>query len=207
LDATDFAVLSLSPVSITTSIPIDLSESTACLALSFIVFASAIIPTILLSTATRVPWSFHFWEVFDKNRVAYEVDRAKFDDILLRHSSDVGCSVREKCRVTRILFEDEKAVGSGRSFIHNNNGIIISDWQGEFKIEGKEEEEEEEQLTFKCRDVNKNCKFVVLRSYFTKSGTLGWMNGLVYILSGEFETSAGVFKITGYELVFNWLSY
>jgi hypothetical protein len=54
LDATALAVISLSPVSITTSISIDLSESTACLALSFIVSARAIIPAILLLIATRV---------------------------------------------------------------------------------------------------------------------------------------------------------
>jgi hypothetical protein len=57
-----------------------------------------------------------------------------------------------------------------------------------------------QELTFKGRDVNKNGKFVVLRTYFTKSETLGWMNGLVCILSGQFETTAGVFKGTGYEL-------
>ena len=46
-----------------------------------------------------------------------------------------------------------------------------------------------------------NGKFVVLRTYFTKSEILGWINGLVCILSGQFETSAGVFKGTGYELI------
>jgi hypothetical protein len=97
-------------------------------------------------------------------------------------------------------FPSGRAVGSGRSFVHNNNGIVISHWQGEFRTESKEEEEEE-RLTFKGRDMNKNGKFVVLRSYFTKSETLGWMNGLVCILTGKFETSAGVFKSTGYELM------
>jgi hypothetical protein len=88
-------------------------------------------------------------------------------------------------------------VGSGRSFIHDNNGIIISHWQGEFRTEGKEEE----YMIFKGRDVNKNGKFVVLRTYFTKSETLWWVNGLVCILIGKAETSTGVFKSTGYELM------
>ena len=83
------------------------------------------------------------------------------------------------------------------SYIHDNNGIIISHWQGEFRMEGMEEE----YMTFKGRDVNKNGKFVVLRTYFTKSHTLGWMNGLVCILSGKVETSPRVFKSTGYELI------
>ncbi|HEY6882554.1 MAG TPA: hypothetical protein VI278_00780, partial [Nitrososphaeraceae archaeon] len=94
-------------------------------------------------------------------------------------------------------FPSGRAMGSGHSYIHDNNGIIISHWQGEFRTDSKEEEE---YMTFKGRDVNKNGKFVVLRTYFTKSDTLGWMNGLVCILSGKVETSPRVFKSTGYEL-------
>ena len=75
-------------------------------------------------------------------------------------------------------FPSGKVVGSGRSFIHDN-GITISHWQGGFKTEGKKQE-----LTFKGRDMNKNGKFVVLRTYFTKSKTLAWMNGLVCIIRG-----------------------
>jgi hypothetical protein len=91
-------------------------------------------------------------------------------------------------------FPSGRAAGSGRSFIHDN-GITISHWEGIFNAE-------DEQLTFKGRDMNKNGKFVVLRTYFTNSEALGWMNGLVCILSGEFETSIGGFKCTGYELMF-----
>jgi len=79
------------------------------------------------------------------------------------------------------------------AFIHNN-GITISHWQGEFKTA----DEEEQVLIFKGRDINKNGKFEVLRTFFTKSQTLAWMDGLICILRGEFET--GVFKSTGYEL-------
>lgn len=61
--------------------------------------------------------------------------------------------------------------------------------------------EDEQHVTFKGQDINKNGKFVVLRTYFTKSETLAWMNGLVCILTGKFETSEGVFKCTGYELL------
>ena len=92
-------------------------------------------------------------------------------------------------------FPSGKVTGSGRSYIHTN-GITISHWQGEFKTD-----KEEQLLIFKGRDVNRNGKFVVLRTYFTMSEILGWMNGLVCILSGEFEPSAGVFKCTGYELI------
>jgi hypothetical protein len=91
-------------------------------------------------------------------------------------------------------FPSGRASGSGRSFIHNN-GITISHWQGVLNTEDHHE------LTFKGRDVNKNGKFVVLRTHFTESETLGWMNGLVCILSGEFDTSIGVFNSTGDELM------
>jgi hypothetical protein len=90
------------------------------------------------------------------------------------------------------------ANGSGRSYIHGNSGITISHWEGIFNTEDKQE-----QATFKGRDVNKNGKFVVLRTYFTQSEALGWMNGLVCILSGEFDASIGIFKSTGYELSCN----
>jgi hypothetical protein len=79
-----------------------------------------------------------------------------------------------------------RAVSSGRSFIHNN-GITISHWDGALNTE------DGQQLKFKGRDMNKNGKFVVLRTYFTESKALGWVNGLVCILSGEFETSIGAF--------------
>jgi hypothetical protein len=91
-------------------------------------------------------------------------------------------------------FPSGTASGSGRSFIHNN-GITISHWQGVLDTENQQE------ITFKGRDVNKNGKFVVLRTYFTESETLEWINGLICILSGEFDTSLGVFKSTGYELI------
>ena len=74
-------------------------------------------------------------------------------------------------------FPSGLATGSGRSYIHNNGSITISHWEGIFDTESKE------QLTFKGRDMNKNGKFVVLRTFFTNSKALGWINGLVCILS------------------------
>jgi hypothetical protein len=92
-------------------------------------------------------------------------------------------------------FPSGTASGSGSSYTHSNSGITISHWEGVFDTEDKE------QLTFKGRDMNKNEKFIVLRTYFTKSETLGWINGLVCILSGEFDVTMGVFKSAGYELM------
>jgi hypothetical protein len=128
-----------------------------------------------------------------------EIDKP-IESNIISENRDEGIIERESTWTGDIKgynpFPSGRAVGSGHSYIHDNNGIIISHWQGEFRTEGKEE-----YMTFKGRDVNKNGKFVVLRTYFTKSETLGWMNGLVCILSGKVETSTGVFKSIGYELI------
>jgi hypothetical protein len=130
-----------------------------------------------------------------------EIDKPTQSKIVLENKEE-GITERQSTWTGDIKgynsFLSGRAVGSGHSFIYNNKGIVISHWQGEFKTDGKGEEQ---QLTFKGRDVNKKGKFVVLRTYFTKSETLGWMNGLVCILTGKFETSTGVFKSTGYELI------
>ena len=47
----------------------------------------------------------------DRHPTAYQVKRAHFDDLLLRHSEASGAQVREETTVDRILFEDGKAVG------------------------------------------------------------------------------------------------
>ena len=132
-------------------------------------------------------------EVSIGRKLFEEIDKPTESKIVFEDKEE-GIAERESSWIGDIKgynsFPSGRAVGSGRSFVHNN-GIIISHWQGEFKSEDKEQE-----FTFKGRDVNKNGKFVVLRTHFVKSETLGWMNGLVCILSGEFETSAGVFKST-----------
>ena len=43
--------------------------------------------------------------------------------------------------------------------------------------------------------MSKNNKFVVLRTYFTNSDNLNWMNGLICILEGKFTLEANEFKI------------
>jgi hypothetical protein len=91
-------------------------------------------------------------------------------------------------------FPNGKASGSGTSLIHSN-GISLSSWQGIFTTNSGE------QITFKGKDVNKNSKFVVLRTYFTDSAELSWMNGLVCLVDGHFDSLAKTFKCEGYELM------
>lgn len=91
-------------------------------------------------------------------------------------------------------FPNGKASGSGTSLIHSN-GISISSWQGIFTTDSGE------RISFKGRDVNKKDKFVVLRTYFTDSPELSWMNGLVSILDGHFDSQDKLFRCEGYELM------
>lgn len=92
-------------------------------------------------------------------------------------------------------FPDGKNVGSGNSF-QGKNGVIISNWDGVFTTK------EGDQLIFKGRDMNKNNKFVVLRTYFTTSKKLSWINGLVCLLEGTFNKNENEFRSTGYEWIY-----
>lgn len=47
----------------------------------------------------------------DRHPSAYQVKRAEFDDLLLRHAEECGAEVREEAPVDRVLFEGERAVG------------------------------------------------------------------------------------------------
>ncbi|HSA72681.1 MAG TPA: hypothetical protein VLD84_01890 [Nitrososphaeraceae archaeon] len=91
-------------------------------------------------------------------------------------------------------FPSGKASGSGSSLIHSN-GISISSWQGKFTTYSREV------IIFKGRDINKNGGFTVLRTYFTDSLELSWINGLVCLLNGEFDSQDKVFRCEGYELM------
>ena len=131
-------------------------------------------------------------------KLCEEVDKPTGSKVVFE-DKDRGIIERESTWTADIKgynsFPSGMANGSGRSYVHNNGSITISHWEGIFDTP------EKERLKFKGRDVNKNGKFVVLRTFFTNSEALGWINGLVCILSGEFDTSIGIFKSTGYELV------
>lgn len=95
-------------------------------------------------------------------------------------------------------FPDGKNVGSGNSF-QGTNGVIISNWEGVFTTN----DDDGEQLAFKGRDMNKNGKFVVLRTYSTNSKKLSWINGLVCLLEGIFNKNDNEFKSIGYEWIYS----
>jgi len=89
-------------------------------------------------------------------------------------------------------FPDGKKAGSGKS-VQGKNGVTISHWEGLFTTT------DGDKLLFKGRDMSKNNKFVVLRTYFTNSDNLKWINGLICILEGEFIPDSNEFRSVGYE--------
>ncbi len=130
-------------------------------------------------------------------KVFEEVDRPTESNIVSENviTKTVGRESSWKGEINGINpFPSGKASGSGISIIHSN-GISISNWQGIFTTYSGE------QISFKGRDVSKNGKFVVLRTYFTDSSELSWMDGLVCLVDGHFESQDKSFKCEGYELM------
>ena len=130
-------------------------------------------------------------------KVFEEVDRPTESNII--SEDEVTKTVERESRWTGKInginpFPNGKASGSGISLIHSN-GISISSWQGKFTTHNREV------ITFKGRDVNKNGKFIVLRTYFTDSLELSWINGLVCLVNGEFDSQEKVFRCEGYEFM------
>lgn len=91
-------------------------------------------------------------------------------------------------------FPDGKIIGAGISLIHSN-GVSISDWQGIFVTEKGQE------ILFNGKDTNKNGRYIVLRTYFTNNKEIIWLNGLVCILDGCFDSKDNSFRCIGYKLM------
>ncbi len=72
------------------------------------------------------PWSFVFAlspRLAGPTSRAYQVERMKFDEILLRHAGKLGVDVREECSVTRVLEEGDRV-----------NGVEYTDAEGTARI-------------------------------------------------------------------------
>ena len=91
------------------------------------------------------------------------------------------------------IFPDGNLQGSGISFVHNN-GVSISHWQGTFIPKANNII-----ITFKGRDTNTNGRFIVLRTFFSNSDELRWIDGLVCIAEGIFDLNNNCFISSGYE--------
>jgi halogenation protein CepH len=60
------------------------------------------------------PWTFSFAvspNLPGERSFAYQVDRARFDQILLEHARELGVDVREQCEVVDVLEDDDRVRG------------------------------------------------------------------------------------------------
>ena len=128
-----------------------------------------------------------FGEV-DKLEESKVLSEDKEKEIVERESSWTG-------HITGInLFPSGTAKGKGDSKIFENR-ISISNWHGTFTTEKGQE------IFFIGKDVSKNGKFYVLRTFFTDVEELAWMNGLVCILDGKYDLQSNSFVCSGYKLM------
>jgi halogenation protein CepH len=76
------------------------------------------------------PWTFSFSvspKMTGQTSFAYQVERSKFDQILLDHARTLGADVRERCTVAEIICDDERV-----------RGVTYTDPEGEVRqIRGK----------------------------------------------------------------------
>lgn len=92
------------------------------------------------------------------------------------------------------FFPSGMAQGKGNSLIFKN-GISISNWQGIFTTKNGHT------ISFVGKDVSKNGKFYVLRTFFTDEKELDQINGLVCILDGKYDYQNNSFICSGYKLM------
>lgn len=65
-----------------------------------------------LCSATRRVQAYSFADAFDPTfTFAYQVQRADFDHLLLKHAAELGAEVREEWEATEVVFEGSRAVG------------------------------------------------------------------------------------------------
>jgi flavin-dependent dehydrogenase len=76
------------------------------------------------------PWHIDFKEL-DVYPYSYFVERARFDELLLRHSAKCGTTVREQCAVKEIVFENGRAVGVKLASGESVSGSFVIDASGQ----------------------------------------------------------------------------
>lgn len=132
-----------------------------------------------------------------ENKQFDEVDKPK-DSKILSEDKEKGIVERESSWTGQITglnsFPSGTAKGKGNSKVFANR-ISISNWQGIFTTEKGQE------ISFIGRNVSKNGRFYVLRTFFTDAEELTWMNGLVCILDGKHDLQSNSFVCSGYKLM------
>jgi hypothetical protein len=128
------------------------------------------------------------FEEIDKPNESKITSEDKIKGIVERQSSWTGQITGFKS------FPSGTAKGQGNSKIFGN-GISISNWHGTITTEKGHE------ISFIGKDVSKNGKFYVLRTFFTDVNELNWINGLVCILEGNQDSKSNSFVSNGYKIM------
>lgn len=132
-----------------------------------------------------------------ENKLFEEVDKPESSKIV-SEDYDKGIVERESSWTGEIRglnsFPSGTAKGYGNSVIFKN-GISISNWQGIFTTQ------KGQKISFVGKDVSKNGKFYVLRTWFTDDMEIEWLNGLVCLLDGKHKLQSNSFVCSGYKLM------
>ena len=135
--------------------------------------------------------------ILQESKLFEEVDKPE-DSKITSEDKEKGTVERESSWTGQITgtnsFPSGTAKGQGDSKIFKN-GISISNWHGIFTTE------EGQEIIFIGKDVSKNGKFYVLRTFFTGVEGLAWINGLVCILDGKHDLQNNSFVCNGYKLM------
>jgi flavin-dependent dehydrogenase len=67
-------------------------------------------------------WLLHWAKLIDPNAWSWQVDRATYDDILLRNAADQGAEVIEGATVQRVAFRDDRPMSA--SWTHQSDSTI-----------------------------------------------------------------------------------
>lgn len=110
---------------------------------------------------TRQPWTISFSEMIDDTIHAYQVERARFDTLLLEHSRECGARVQEGCRVTEVLHEDGRVTGvrylDEAGVLHTVSSQFCVDASGQGAIIGR---------SMRFRRFNRPLRNIALYAYF-----------------------------------------
>ena len=132
-----------------------------------------------------------------ENKLFEEVDKPESSKVV-NEDNGKGIVERESSWTGQIKgldsFPSGTAKGHGNSMIYKN-GIAISNWRGVFTTD------QGQKISFVGKDASKNGKFYVLRTWFTDDKELEWINGLVCLLDGRYDSQSNSFVCSGYKLM------
>jgi flavin-dependent dehydrogenase len=114
---------------------------------------------------SEAPWYISFSEVSDEDRYSFQVDRARFDKILLDHSRETGALVQEECQVTRFIQGSGRVVGV--QYLDNNGGQTLREARARYCVDASGQAALLGSLK-KLRKFNQTLRNFALYTYFRR---------------------------------------